>query len=219
MDKYLLAQAFAPSTAPEWRLRQGQVVSVQSDYTMTVTIAGSSEQIPGVRSIMPPPPPNTAIWLYVNDTDLFALGAISAAGTTIAPRVYRTADQAINNASATPITWTAEDVDPYGFATPNATQVVVNVPGRYMASSQIDFASNTTGVRSASIIVNNTTVVGAQRIAAFTGVAHVNVTSVPFTVSSSASVAVWVEQNSSASLNVVASGSVSPGLGVYYLGP
>jgi hypothetical protein len=83
----------------------------------------------------------------------------------------------------------------------------------------VDFASNVTGVRSASIIVNGSTVVGAQRVAAYTGVAHLNVQSLPFTISNTASVSLWVEQNSGGALDVVASGSVSPGLGIYYLGP
>jgi hypothetical protein len=217
MDKYLLAQAFSPSTQGEWILRQGEVVSVQSDYTMTVTIAGSSTEVTGVRSLSQPPPPGAGVWVMTNDTDLFAIGAIRAADRALAPRAYRTTDQAINNASATPIIWEGEDSDPFGFVTASAQSINVTVPGRYVAVGQVDFASNGTGVRSASIITGGS-VVGAQRIGAFTGVAHLNVTSVPFTVSSTAAVELWVEQNSSASLNVVASDNLSPGLGVYYLG-
>lgn len=217
MDKYLLAQAFSPSSQGEWRLRQGEVVSVQSDYTMTITIAGSSTEVTGVRSLSQPPPPGAGVWIMTNGTDLFGVGAIRAADRALAPRAYRTTDQTINNASATPIIWEGEDSDPFGFVTASAQSIDVTVPGRYLAVGQVDFASNGTGVRSASIIVDSA-VVGAQRIGAFSGVAHVNVTSVPFTVSASATVELWVEQNSTSTLNVVASGSVSPGLGVYYLG-
>jgi len=218
MDKYLLAQSFSPSSQGEWRLRQGEVVSVQSDYTMTITIAGSSTEVTGVRSLSQPPPPGAGVWIMTNGTDLFGVGAIRAADRALAPRAYRTTDQAINNASATPIIWEGEDSDPFGFVTASAQSIDVTVPGRYMAVGQVDFASNGTGVRSASIITSGSVVVGAQRIGAYSGVAHVNVTSVPFTVSASATVELWVEQNSSGALNVVASGSVSPGLGVYYLG-
>lgn len=220
MDKYLLAQTFAPSRADEWRFRKAEAVSVQSDYTMTIRIAGSSEDVTGVRYIGEPAPPGAGVWVLTNgSTDVFAVAPNAAAGRTISPLAYRTTDQAINNASVTPIVWEAATHDPHGFVTASAEAVTITIPGRYMATAQIDYASNGTGVRSASIEIDSTTVVGASRIGAFTGVAHMNVTSVPFTVSASAEVRVQVEQNSGSPLNVVASGSVSPALSVYYLGP
>lgn len=217
MDKFQLAQVFAPSPGPTWRLRQGAVVSIQSNYTATVRIAGSTEDIAGVQYTGYPPTPGAGVWIWANETDLFIAGVLAASGRSIAPRVYRTSDQAINNASATPITWQADDSDAYGYWS-SGNAISIGVPGRYVAVAQADFASSSVGVRSASIILGGTTVIGAQRLGAYTGVAHLNVHSVPFTVSSTNSVALWVEQNSTASLNVVASGNVSPGLGIYYLG-
>lgn len=218
MDRFQLAQVFAPPEAPAWRLRQGEVVSIQSNYTATVRIAGSTENVAGVQYTGYPPTPGAGVWIWTNGTDLFIAGTLAAAGRSIAPRVYRTSDQAISNASATPITWQADDSDAYGYWS-SGTAINIGVPGRYVATAQVDFASSSVGVRSASIILGGATVIGAERLGAYTGVAHLNVHSVPFTVSSTNSVAVWVEQNSSASLNVVASGNVSPGLGIYYLGP
>lgn len=217
MDRFQLAQTFAPTEGPTWRLRQGVVVSVQSDYTVTVRIAGSTDNVAGVRYVGQPPTPNAGVWIMANGTDLFVIGILAASTRAVAPRVYRTSNLAILNATPTAITWQADNADPYGFWS-SGTGVVVSVPGRYVAVGQADFESNATGVRSASIIADGV-VVGAQRIGAFTGVAHLNVTSVPFTVTSSTTVAFWVEQNSSASLNLVASSNVSPGLGVYYVGP
>lgn len=218
MDRYLLAQTFAPPQADEWRFRKAEVVSVQSDYTMTIRIDGSGTDVTGVAYVGEPAPPGAGVWILTNSTDVFALAPNAAANRTISPLAYRTTNQAINNASVTPIVWEAANHDPHGFVTASTEAVTITIPGRYMATAQIDYASNGTGVRSASIEVGST-VVGASRIGAFTGVAHVNVTSVPFTVSASAEVRVRVEQNSGGALNVVASGSVSPGLAVYYLGP
>lgn len=217
MDKFQLAQVFAPSVGPMWRLRQGAVVSVQSDYTATVSIAGSTSNVAGVRYVGQPPTPGAGVWIMADDTDLFILGFLAATNRAVAPRVYRTTNLSIANETPTPITWEAEDSDPYGFWS-SGSAVSVTVPGRYVAVGQADFTSNATGVRSASIIVDGTAI-GAQRVGAFTGVAHLNVTSVPFTVTGSTTVALWVEQNSTAALDVVASASVSPGLGVYYVGP
>jgi hypothetical protein len=216
MDRYQLGQVFSPTAAAEWRVRQGEVVSVQSDYTATIKIAGSDVEVPGVR-YLGEPTPGKGVWLLVNGTDLVILGGVAEAGRALAPRAYRTANQSISNASATPIIWEGVDSDAFGTFTASAAQLVVGVPGRYMAVGQVDFASNGTGQRSASVIVDGA-VLGSQRVAAYSAVAQVNVTALPFTVANTASVSLWVEQNSSAALNVVASGSVTPGLGIYYLG-
>lgn len=216
MDKYVLAQMIAQSADPGWVLRQGEAVSVQDDYTATVKVAGSDTEVTGVRYMGDPPKPASGVWVMANSNDLFILGSIASAGRAAAPLVYRTTNVSISNATPTPITWEAEDADAYGFWS-SGSAVTVNVPGRYVAVGQTDFASNATGVRSASIVVDGA-VVGAQRVAAYSGVAHVNVSSVPFTVGATATVALWVEQNSSGALDVVASGSLSPGLGIYYLG-
>lgn len=217
MDQYMLAQTFTPARG-EWQLRKALAVSVQSDYTMTVRLADSGTNVSGVRYVGEPAPPGSGVWVFANGTDVFALAPNAAAGLTVSPLAYRVNNQAINNASVTPLVWEAAESDPHGFVSASATDVSVSIAGRYVAVAQVDYASNATGVRSASIEVGST-VVGASRVAAFSGVAHMNVTSVPFTVASTASVRVLVEQNSGGPLNVVASGSVSPGLAVYYLGP
>ena len=76
MDKYQLAQVFAPDTGPEWRLRQGFVVSVGGG-SATVTIAGSSTEISGVRYLGAAPSASAGCWLMVADTDLFILGQLA----------------------------------------------------------------------------------------------------------------------------------------------
>lgn len=216
MDRYVLAQIIAQAAPNGWVMRQGEAVSVQGDFTATVKVAGSDTEVTGVRYMGQPPKPGAGVWLMASDTDLFILGAIASSGRAVAPRVYRTTNQTINSASATPITWEAEDSDGYGFWASGQT-INVTVPGRYVAVGQADFASNATGVRSASIVSDGVTI-GSQSIAAFSGVARLNVHSVPFTVGASASVELWVEQDSGVTLDLSVSGSVSPGLGVYYLG-
>jgi hypothetical protein len=212
MDRYQLGQVFSPTAAAEWRFRQGEVVSVQSDYTATVKIAGSGVEVPGVR-YMSRPAPGQGTWLLTNGTDLLIVDSLAEAGTTLAPRAYRTTNQSIANASAAAISWEAVESDVFGTFTPSATQLTVTIPGRYVAVGQVGFASNAVGLRSASILVDGA-VFGAQRVAAYSAVAQLNVASLPFTVSATTSIALWVEQDSSAALDAVA-----PGLGVYYLGP
>ena len=76
MDKYLLAQAFAPNSSPTWTLRQGYVVSDDTG-TVTVTIAGSDTSISGVRYMGSAPTASAACLLMVSDYDLFVLGQLS----------------------------------------------------------------------------------------------------------------------------------------------
>lgn len=76
MDRYQLAQVFAPDSGPEWRLRQGYVVSVGGG-TATVTVGGGSTQITGVRYLGSAPTASAGCWLMVSETDLFILGQLA----------------------------------------------------------------------------------------------------------------------------------------------
>ena len=76
MDRYQLARVFAPDEGLAWRLRQGYVVSNQGS-TVTVTIAGGSRQIAGVRYMGASPSASAGCWLMVCETDVFLLGQLS----------------------------------------------------------------------------------------------------------------------------------------------
>jgi microcystin-dependent protein len=59
------------------RFRQGTVVSVQSDGTITATIAGSAVSVAGVKcwtSVLPEP--GHGVWLATDGVDLIAVGTI-----------------------------------------------------------------------------------------------------------------------------------------------
>lgn len=217
VDKYQLAQVFSPSARTSWELRQGQVSSIQADYTATVTIAGSSAAVSGVHYIGQPPRPNSGVWMMSNGTDLLIIGSMAAASGALAPRVYRTTNQSIPNATATAIAWDAEDYDTYGLYS-SGDALNITIPGRYIAMAQADFAANATGVRTATITLNGVTTIGGISTPAHAATARLNISSLPFTVTTTTAVRVLVEQNSGGALDVVASGSVSPGLGIFYLG-
>ena len=76
MDRYQLAQIFAPDMGVTWKLRQGYVVS-DDGGTVTVTIGGSETEIPGVRYMGAAPSASAGCWLMVCETDLFVLGQLS----------------------------------------------------------------------------------------------------------------------------------------------
>ncbi len=76
MDRYQLGQVFAPKGGGNWQLRQGYVVS-DDGGTVTVTIAGSDVQVPGVKYLGAAPSASAGCWLMVSEFDLFVLGQTS----------------------------------------------------------------------------------------------------------------------------------------------
>ena len=83
MDLGNLPARFAPKDNP-LRFRQGSIVSVEADQcTLTVTIAGSTVPISGVRyatGVMPVP--GLAVWLATDGRDLWAIATLMTTDTT-----------------------------------------------------------------------------------------------------------------------------------------
>ena len=64
------------------RFRQGTVVSVQSDGTITATIAGSTISVTGIKcwaSVVPQP--GHGVWLATDGVDLIAVGTVGGPST------------------------------------------------------------------------------------------------------------------------------------------
>lgn len=220
MDRFELAKVIAAKPESGWRFLQGTVVSIES-YSITVTLAGGSANVAGVKYLAPvPPPPGAGVWLLSDGKDLLAVGMTAASGRTMAPRVYRTNALTLTTATDTTITWEADEADPYGFWDSGAATVLTcKVPGRYMAVGDARFAGNATGVRAAWIEINSTTIVGRVRAAATSAnTAQITVTSQAFTLAINDTVRMRVEQTSGGNLDLVVAGS-SPSLSLIYLGP
>jgi hypothetical protein len=220
VDTYVLAQTIAQKPEAGWVLRQGQVVSVQGDYTMTVTIAGAATEVPGVRYVGAPPPPGAGVWMFVSGSDVFALGALADAGRTIAPRVHRTNALTLTTTTDTTVPWETVESDPYGFWDAGSPNVLTcRVPGRYMAVADVRFAGNATGVRAGWIEVNTTTPVGRVRgAAAPSAPTQLSVVSQAFTLAANDTVRLRVEQTSGGNLDLLVAGT-APSLSLIYLGP
>lgn len=220
MDAYQIAQVIAAKPENGWRWVQGTVVSVQA-YSITVTLAGGSTEISGVKYLAPvPPAPGAGVWLISDGKALLAIGMTAAAGRSISPRAYRTDALTLTTATDTTVTWQADDADGYGFWDAGSPTVLTcKVPGRYMAVGDARFAANATGVRAASIELNGSTVVGRVRAAATSAdPAQITVTSQAFTMALDDTIVLKVEQTSGGNLDLVVDGA-SPSLSLIYLGP
>lgn len=218
-DPYVLAQTIGGMREAGWVVRQGVVVSIQA-YSLTVRIAGSSTDVSGVRYLGAPPPPNAGVWMLANGGDLIVLGTVADQGRALAPRVYRNDALTLTTATDTTITWQADERDEFGcWDAGAATVLTCKVPGRYVATLDVRFAANATGVRAGWIELNSTTVLGRVRMAATPALpAQLTVASQAFTMAIGDTVRARVEQTSGGNLDLIVSGS-SPSMSLVYLGP
>lgn len=220
MDRFQLARVIAAKPDPGWQYVQGTVVSVQA-YSITVTLAGGTTNVSGVKYLSPvPPTPGAGVWLISDGKALLAVGMTAAAGRSISPRAYRTTAQTLTTGTETTITWEADESDAYGFWSSGAATVMTcQVPGRYLAVADVRFAANATGIRTAYIERNSSTTIGRVRVAAAgAGATHLTVTSQATTLAISDTIRVRAEQTSGGNLDVVASDG-APSLSLIYLGP
>lgn len=223
LDLYRIAGAFAPGRDP-LRVRFGKVVSVQANRTITVTIAGDTTQVSGVRYLGSfAPAPASIVTLVTDGVDLFALGHMAADGTTLSPRATRSTDQNIPDASDTAITFDGVNSDQWGaWSAGQATRLTAPVTGRYMAVGNVTFAANGTGWRRVWIERTGTSTVGrVDQINIGAGSAMwLNVTTQAFDMTAGTDyVRLMVRQNSGGGLAALNSSTNSPALTLIYLGP
>ena len=226
MDAYLLAQTIAQKAPPGWVLRQGETVSVASDYTVTIKVAGSTTEVSGVRYLGPTPPlPGAGVWLLANGSDVIALGSLADTGRTLSPRVYRTSDVNITDGTDTTVTWQADEFDALGHWS-SGSSVTVKVPGRYLIVAQVRFAANATGHRDAWIMVDQSapptpagrSVARTQVPATSGSPTYFQVVSQPVALGTNDTVELRVRQNSGGTLALIG-GAYDTALALTYLGP
>ncbi len=206
------------------RVRQGVISSVQAGRTLTVTIAGSTTAVSGVRYVEGMVPvPGANVWLISDGTDLWALGSLGTTSSTIAPRVYRTTDQTLTTATDTAVTWEADANDNAGmWVIGSPTVLTCVVPGWYTAAANVRFAANGTGFRAAWIEKNATTTLGrADIIATAAGSpTRFTVAAPAFNLAIGDTVRLMVSQNSGGNLALAATAETwTPSLSVHYIGP
>lgn len=146
-----IAEAGDPSPV---RLRRGNVVSVQADGTCTVTIAGGSAQVSGVKvSASCCPIPNAGCWLATDGRDLFVLSTLAPYGPAYGS-MRQSSAQTIGTGSFTAIDWTNRTETTSTGITLGATGITCVVPGLYRVECGITFAANATGNRHMYLTLN-----------------------------------------------------------------
>jgi hypothetical protein len=205
------------------RLRMATVVSVQSAYSITVQVAGSSQSLPGVRYFSNfPPKPNDQVWLVTDGGDILALGMVAAAGRVLAPRVFSSIDISLTNATDTAITFNTANNDAYAmWSASTPTRLTCVVPGRYQFTGFVRFAANATGLRAIWVQRAGTQILGRQTTLAASGsiATYMTVTTATMDFAQGDYVELYARQESGGALNVTAGDLAHISLSAVYLGP
>lgn len=212
----------AQTSAP--RLRLAVVQSVESNRTCTVKVGGSTVAISGVKYLGNAQPlPNATAWIVSDGTDLFLLGTLAGNDRTFSPRISRSTDQSIGDATDTAIQFDAANSDAWGaWSAGDPNRVYARLTGRYIAVGQVQFAPNGTGYRAAWIEKTGTSTVARVNAAAAASAfaTYITVSSAPFDMTAGTDyVRLLVRQNSGGALLCTNNSTFFPSLSLVYLGP
>lgn len=135
-------------------------------------------------------------------------------------RAYNNANIAVPNNTFTALTFNSERFDTDGMhsTSVNTGRITVTTPGVYTVAAHVNFASNSTGLRTARIRLNGATVLAVHDSPAnSTGSASLTVATI-YELALNDYLTVEVFQNSGASLDVVAGGNFSPEFSAAWIG-
>lgn len=218
-DLNRMATSFTPTT-PNLRYRFGEVVSIESDHTCTVTIGGDSTNIASVRYLTTPKPGAVCI-LAVDGLDIFLVGHLGAGDGTISPRANRSTTQSIADNNDVAVDFDGVNSDPWGcWSSGASTRLTAPITGRYVATANVQFAANGSGNRSAWIERNGTSTIVRVQHAPVTGSpTYLNLTAPAFDMTKGDYIRLLVRQTSGGALTLNQSSTYSPCLSLIYVGP
>jgi len=221
MDARELAAVFATEPA-NTRIRQGEVVSIEADHTITITMAGSATQIAGVKyAASYCPRVGAGVWLVLIGASLFAIASLADEGPAWAT-LRLPGTQTIANAAGTDVSFTATPtglIDEWGMLdTGDPDHLSVTVPGLYLVTFSCSWASNATGYRQLAIM-QGAVYRFVERRNPLNGVATLATISGILDCAVGDEIIIEVYQNSGGNLNLTASSEHENALTVAYLGP
>lgn len=135
-------------------------------------------------------------------------------------RVYHDSDQSISSATSTDLVFNSErfDSDGYHSIVSNIGRFTVPVNGYYLIEGNIQFESNSTGIRQIVLRLNNATTLAILRVDASATSATILSLSTIYQMNAGDYVNLRVFQDSGVSLNVGAVGNYSPEFAIARLG-
>ena len=153
-----LAGAIAGSKdAPQLRLRQGVIQSVNANGTCSVKIGGSAVTITNVKvAAHVCPIPTASCFLATDGRDWFVLATIAPQGPAYGSMRLSVA-QSFTTATFTELSWANRTDTASTGTTLGSNGITTLVPGLYSVSATLTFTGNATGQRILRLLKNSTT--------------------------------------------------------------
>lgn len=194
------------------RIRQGKVITVNSNRTIDVQIAGDTNTLPGVRYASNyAPKPDDQVWLLNDGADLLGLYMVAGADRTLSPVAYRTSNYTVTKDTNTYIPFEADNSDSWGcWTVSDPTKLTAPITGRYVATASVLFTGEN-NVYAAVFIEKGTQEIARQDglIATKDHGFHISVTSVPFSMTKGDYIRMGVHHDYNPTLDlIVSSGGV-----------
>ena len=220
---YLVSQIKGDIIAPTLRVRQGKVITVNSNRTIDVQIAGDTNTLPSVRYLSNyAPKPDDQTWLINSGADLLAIGMVASADRTLAPTASRSTAQTIPTATQTKVIFDTVDSDGWNCwdVSPNPTRLSVPLTGRYIITGNVAFEASASGHRAINILKNNTLELARSDFNPVSNSVdtHSTVTCHAVTLTKGDYVELRVWQNSGSDLDIMNTGDHNPKMSLIYLG-
>lgn len=204
------------------RIRQGKVITVNSNRTIDVQIAGDTNTLPGVRYASNyAPKPDDQVWLLNDGADLLGFYMVAGADRTLAPTAVRTTNQTITTSTQTKIIFDSVDSDGWGcWSVSNPTRLTIPVTGRYIISANAAFEAAAPGHRAINILKNNVNELARSDFLPVSNSidTHSSVTSHAVSMTKGDYVEFRCWQDSGSDLDILNGGDHSPRLSIIYLG-
>ena len=151
-----LAGAIADSkNAPQLRLRQGVIQSVNANGTCSVKIGGSAVTITNVKvAAHVCPIPTASCFLATDGRDWFILATMAPQGPAYGT-MRQSVAQAIGTSAFTEVSWTNRTDTASTGTTLGSNGITALVPGLYSVTGSAVFVANATGQRIARLLKNS----------------------------------------------------------------
>ena len=205
------------------RLRLAKAITVNSDQTVDIQIAGDENTLPSIKYLSHiAPKPDDQIWVLSNGADVVGLGMVASATRTLAPTAIRSTAQTITTSTQTAISFDSVENDGWNCwdLTPNPTRLTVPIKGRYILTGNVAFEAASAGHRAINILKNSTEEICRSDFSPVSNSVdtHSTVTSHAVTLDKNDYVELRVWHNRGSDLQILATGDHTPKFSLIYLG-
>lgn len=148
MDLSTLVDALAAAgpDAPV-RFRRGSIIAVAADGSCTITVAGGTAQVAGVKVASGCcPVPGASCWIATDGRDMYVMDTLAPNGPAYGS-MRQNAAQTIGTGAFTAISWTTRTETTATGVTLGSNGITCTVPGLYTVSVSVTLAANATGQR------------------------------------------------------------------------